>query len=168
VIERPLELDFPGVRTTMDGMGSLETGVRGLLLAAGVLVLGGACKETREGFQRDTQAVAESASETAAEAKQALQGEVSEFKAQTGEKLRELTTSISSLKSRTETGVDDSTSKLQRELDQVQSDLAKLGADGKAELSDAKQRLEARIAELGQKINASLDKAGDKVEETLD
>ncbi len=156
----------------MDGMTSLDTFVtatpfraRALgCLLAGALALGVACKETREGFQRDTQAAAESADR----AKQSLQGEVSEFKAQTGAKLRELTTSISSLKTRTQDGVDDSTQKLQQEIDEVQSDLAKLGADGKAELQDAKQRLDARVSELGKKINAGLDKAGDKVEKTLD
>src|ERR1044071_7116371 len=98
----------------------------GLLLC---LAFGGAaCERTAEGIRQDTLAATAAASDSAEQAKQKLEGQLSEFKTETNEKLAELSDSVSKLQSKTNENIDESKAKLQAEIDATKAKLEGLSS----------------------------------------
>ena len=125
-----------------------------------LLLSAGACKNTTDGIEQDTKAATERASESAAEAKQALERDVGAWKTQAEAKLEQLTVGVHSLKAKTQDDLDGSRQKLEDQIGEAKQKLSQLKADGSSEWQKAKQDLEQRIAELGRQLNQTLDKAG--------
>ena len=141
----------------------------------GLLLLGaGACKNTANGIEQDTRAATDQATQSAGDAKLALERDVGAFKTQAEAKLEQLTVAVHALKDKAQGDLGGSQQKLEDQLGETKQKLAQLKADGSSEWQKAKQDLEQRIAELGRQLNQTLDKAGggldragDKVEQAL-
>jgi DNA anti-recombination protein RmuC len=135
------------------------------LLLTALLVV--ACDRTAEGVKQDTAAATASASDTAEQARQSIDSQMSAFKAQTSAKLDELNVAVQRLSADTSASVSDSKQKLQLEIEETKAKLGQLSAQSGDQLEQAKTDLGARLEELRKRLNDKLDQTGDKVDETL-
>src|SRR5688572_33203869 len=110
-----------------------------------VLLSASACERTAEGIKQDALEAASEANRSAQQAKQSLDDQMTEFKAETTAKPDELSVAVAKLAAQTSAGVADSKQKLQSETDGTKAKPGELQVQRGAGLERARTETGSRV-----------------------